>query len=261
MISVENLGFEIQGKVLLDDVSFSLPKGEVLAVLGPNGAGKSTLLKCLAGELRPTKGRIVVTSCVLEEQSARKVARWRGVLPQSSPIPFAFTAREVVSLGRSPHIQGVETAKDHQIVTECLAATDAAHLADRTVNTLSGGELQRVHMARVLAQTWEPDPVHGRFLLLDEPTSALDLKHQHAILRLARNFAAKQSAVLVVLHDLNLAAQYADRVLLLNHARQVSIGTPLETLIPHRIREVFEVEVSIFQRAGGGVSVIPLGPV
>ena len=247
MIVVENLGFQIAGKNLLQEISFSLKAGEILAVIGPNGAGKSTLLKCLSGEIAPSFGSISVHGAKLDLTQHSQAARWRAVLPQANRIPFAFTAREIVLLGRSPHVIGSESARDHQIVAEALAATDASHLSDRSVQTLSGGELQRVHMARVLAQVWDPCPEHGRLLLLDEPTSALDLKHQHALLRLARKWAELGTSILIVLHDLHLATRYADTLLWLNSGKQLACGPPSETLTANRIHTVFAVEAEIRQ--------------
>jgi iron complex transport system ATP-binding protein len=244
-LEVENLGFAVGGIPLLRDVSFSLGLGEVLAVVGPNGAGKSTLLKCLASEIHPTGGTIRVRGQLLQDLHHSQTARWRAVLPQANRIPFAFTAREIVLLGRSPHVLGTESARDLEIVDAALAATDASHLAGRSVQTLSGGELQRVHMARVLAQIWEDPASHGRLLLLDEPTSALDLKHQHSLLNIARKWAERGTAVLVILHDLNLAARYADSLLWLHSGTQVAHGPPGETITSQRIREVFEVPASI----------------
>lgn len=241
MIDIQHLGFAIGSKTLLGNVSFTLVPGEILAVVGPNGAGKSTLLKCLSGEIEPTSGTILARKQALQQLPPAQVARWRGVLPQISHVPFAFTAREIVLLGRSPHLVGRESHHDHWVTEAALEATDAAHLAERSVQTLSGGELQRVHLARVLAQIWEPDAEHGRLLLLDEPTSALDLKHQHSLLRLTRRWAADGTAVLIILHDLNLAAQYADRLLWLDQGKVAALGTPRETFTAERIQAIFEV--------------------
>jgi iron complex transport system ATP-binding protein len=253
VIRAENLGFRTAGKSLIEDVSFSLDAGEILAVIGPNGAGKSTLLKCLAGELTPTAGAILAHGRPLDPARQSAAARWRAVLPQANRIPFAFTAREIVLLGRSPHILGRESPRDQEIVGEALAATDATHLAARSVQTLSGGELQRVHMARVLAQIWEADPGRGRLLLLDEPTAALDLKHQHALLRLARDWADHGTAVLVILHDLNLAARHADSLLWIHQGRQTAFGSPETSLTPRRIREVFGVDAEVLRHKPNGL--------
>lgn len=251
MISVEDLTFSVDGRPLVDHVSFGLARGEVLAVLGPNGAGKSTLLKCLSGEHRPSRGSIRVGDRPLNSWSLRDAARWRGVLPQSGRVPFAFRAMEIVLLGRSPHTSGIESAEDIRIAREALAMADATHLADRTVNTLSGGELQRVHTARVLAQIWEPVENPGRLLLLDEPTASLDFKHQHTLLATARRWARAGTAVLVILHDLNLACAYADRILLLQSGRLQEIGPPDEVLTPETIQRVFDVQAIRLPRPDG----------
>jgi iron complex transport system ATP-binding protein len=247
LVHIENLGFQIGKSALLEDVSFHLSAGEILAVCGPNGAGKSTLLKCLASQLIPTAGTIEIDGRRLNEYPPGLIAKWRAILPQSGTIPFEFTAREIVLLGRTPHTQGILTQADHIIAKKALALTDASHLSERVVSTLSGGEMQRVHLARVLAQIWEPLAAPGRLLLLDEPTSALDLKHQHLLMRTARLLASEKAAVLVILHDLQLAAQYADRILLLHEGKIAAIGSPREILTVRLLRDVFEVEAQLIE--------------
>lgn len=243
MIQVENVGFSVAGKLLLQDVSFPLRAGEVLAVCGPNGAGKSTLLKCLAGQIAPATGHIRVHGRPLRDYGTL-AARWRAVLPQFGAIPFDFTVREIVLFGRSPHPPG-NRARDLQIADAALELADVSSLADRTVTTLSGGEMQRVHLARVLAQVWEPAPETGRLLLLDEPTSALDLRHQHLVLQIARHWAAQGTAVLAILHDLNLAATYADTLLLLHRGKTAALGPPETVLEPNVITHVFDIPVLV----------------
>lgn len=244
MISVDDLKVMAGRTPLVQSVSFKFSPGMIVAVVGPNGAGKSTLLKCLSGEITHYSGRITVAGRSLDSIHHGDVARWRGVLPQSGQIPFNFTVREIVALGRSPHVIGRESRRDAEIVSSAMETTDCSHLADRAVQTLSGGELQRVHMARVLAQVWEPEPVIGRLLLLDEPTSALDLKHQYSLLHLVRRWADDGSAVLIVLHDINLAAQFADAFLWMKNGRAVSFGPSTTTMTPERIEEVFEVKAT-----------------
>jgi len=256
MIQAEQLGFRTAGKDLLSAVSFELNSGEILAVLGPNGAGKSTLLKCLAGQLHPTTGAIRVGADLLSSFRAQDVARWRGVLPQASHIPFEFRVIEIVMLGRSPHSRGGTSARDHAIAMDALALADATHLVERSVQTLSGGELQRVHLARVLAQIWDPVDTPGRLLLLDEPTASLDLKHQHALLKIARSWAENRSAVMVILHDMNLAAAHADRILFLKDGRMVSVGTPKDVITSARIQQVFDVQSVVLEHPRSGVPVV-----
>ena len=238
---------------VLDGVSLEVAPGEVHALLGPNGAGKSTLLKILAGELAPSRGPAAMNGRALESWSPAEAARRRAVVPQFTSVTFPFTAAEVVALGRAPH--GSRDAE--RISRQALAATDAAHLAEALFPTLSGGERQRVALARGLAQIWEPPAGGGpRCLLLDEPTSSLDLAHQHAILALARGWARGAVAVVVVLHDLNLAAAYADRISLLNRGRIAAAGTPAEALDPDLVAEVYGISVTRTRHPDNGQPVI-----
>lgn len=190
-------------------------------MLGPNGAGKSSLLGALSGELSAHQGRVLLDQRELAQWEGMQRAQRLAVLPQASSLDFAFRVEEVVGLGRLPHQTG--RIRDAQIVSAALAAADVGHLRDRSYLALSGGERQRVHLARVLAQLWPGQ--EGQSLLLDEPTSALDPLHQHVTLQAIRAFAEQGVAVLVILHDLNLAARYCDRVLLLEGARSFSGDT------------------------------------
>lgn len=246
MLQAINLTLRAGAKTLLDGVTLALRPGEVLAVAGPNGAGKSSLLRAISGELAPFAGRVLMNGRPLAEWPPQRAALLRGVLPQSAGLAFRFTVRDVALMGRSPQRKTHSAAQNRAIAEQALAMTDTGHLAERIYTTLSGGERQRVQLARVLAQIWEPqDPLH-RYLLLDEPTSALDLAHQHAVLAIARRFADQQQAgVLAVLHDLNLAALYADRIALLHQGRLAAIGTPAQTLNSELIRQVFAYPVSI----------------
>jgi len=166
-------------------------------------------------------------------------------LAQTQALNFAFRVSEVVMIGRAPHIKGRETAKDHEIVQAAMQAAEIEHLQDRLFTTLSGGEQQRVHLARVFAQIWEAPIDQPRYLLVDEPTNNLDLRHQHTTLQMARQFATESTAVLVILHDLNLAAQYVDRVAIMNDGRLIATGTPYEVLSADIIHHVFGIDVTI----------------
>ncbi|AEF99391.1 heme ABC transporter ATP-binding protein [Methylomonas methanica] len=246
MLIADRISLQIGAKVLLDDVSLTLSPGEVLAVAGPNGAGKSSLLRCLSGELSPQSGTLSMNGRSLPSWDAGQVARMRGVLPQSSALSFHFNTREVVLMGRNPHRKTHSHTQNLAITAQALALTDTTHLAERIYTTLSGGERQRVQLARVLAQIWEPCGEWHRYLLLDEPTSALDLAHQHAVLAIARHFADTQNTgVLAILHDLNLAALYADRIAVLQHGRLAAAGTPPQVLTDKLIRRIFDYPVSV----------------
>jgi iron complex transport system ATP-binding protein len=240
---------------LLEGVSLEVRRGEVVAIVGPNGAGKSTLRRALCGEVELSGGEVRMSGRTLAEWTALERARVRAVMPQESTLAFPFTAFEVALMGRLPHLRGAEGARDYEIAFLALEAVEARHLAERLYPTLSGGEKQRVQLARVLAQIWEPtssDERGGkgagereRFLLLDEPTSNLDLAHQHSTLAVARRLAFEGVGVLVVLHDLNLAAQYGDRIVMLKDGGIAYTGRPHEVLTREAIREVFGVEAVV----------------
>lgn len=241
MLRAQNLHIHRGRKTVLADVDLLLEPGEVLGVLGPNGAGKSTLLAALSGELRPAEGNVWLDDRPLAEWEGAERARRLAVLPQSSTLDFAFRVEEVVGMGRLPHRSG--QVRDAQIVALALQAADAAHLHGRSYLALSGGERQRVHLARVLSQLWPGEA--GQTLLLDEPTSMLDPLHQHTILQAVREFACRGAAVLIILHDLNLAARYCDRLLLLASGRPVALDTPQHVLRPEPLKAVFGLDVLV----------------
>ena len=248
-IRAENICVRIGRKKLLDDISLTVETGELVAVVGANGAGKSTLLKSLCGEIRPTSGEVFFGERRLNDWPTEELAKIRAVLPQSFALNFPFKVREVTLLGRTPHIGFTETPRDYQIVGEALAMVEAAEFAERYYPTLSGGEKQRVQIARVLAQIWDSDEKGLRYLLLDEPTSSLDLAHQHLILETAGKLAGERTAVVAVLHDLNLAAQYADKILMLKDGKCFAFGEPRAVLNSQNIREAFGIDVYITKHA------------
>lgn len=246
-LRAENVSCQIGSRSLLDQVSLTIEPGRVHAVLGPNGAGKSTLLKLLSGEQRCTKGQVLLEDRLISDWPALERARRRAVLPQSESLSFDFTVQQVVSLGRMPCILQTP-ARENEIITAALEATGVAHLDGRIYPTLSGGERMRVQLARVLAQIWEA-PAHPRYLLLDEPTASLDLAHQHSCLRIARQFAADGTGVLLVLHDPNLALSYADEVTLLCCGQIVAQGAPEQVLTQQNLERVYGVKIEILNSA------------
>jgi len=228
------------GRALLDDVSVEAQGGEVLVIVGPNGAGKTTLLKVLTGERTPDGGDVRMAGRALSDWPLRQRARMRAVVSQESLLEFPFSVIDVVLMGRTPHVDGAERPRDERIAEQALYAVGLLSFAERSYPTLSGGERQRVHLARALAQIWEP--TEPRYLLLDEPTSSLDIAHQHEALTLARRFARENGVVVAVLHDLNLAAQYGDRLLLLKEGSTIALGTPSAVLTETNIRRAFGIE-------------------
>ena len=257
MLRAADLTFSAAGRALVRDVSLNAAPGEFVAILGPNGAGKTTLLKLLSGESAPHAGTVELNGRALGRWRHAELARMRAVLPQESKLAFSFSVIEVALFGRYPHRAGALNREDREIARQALAATDCLHLMQRDFTTLSGGEKARVQLARVLAQLWEPCAIEERgatrvlprCLLLDEPTAALDLAHQHATLAAARRFARAHGdvAVIAVLHDLNLAAQYADRLIMMREGVVAAMGSPTAVLKADTIEAVFGLPVRVLR--------------
>ncbi len=245
-------------RVILNNINLALRPGEILTLLGPNGAGKTTLLKIMAGELKPDTGTVHLDGRVLSDFSPGELARRRAVLPQESALGFDFPVIDVVLLGRMPYLQQRENRRDLRLARLAMRLAGVSHLSERTYTKLSGGERQRVHLARVLCQILDTRK-SGGVLFLDEPTASLDLRHQHDILRSVRRFARSGMSVLVILHDLNLAAVYADRIALLDRGALHAVGTPDEVLRRDLIRDVYGMDCRVIPHPVGGFPlVIPL---
>ena len=237
MIEAKNISVSIGKKHILEDISVQIENGKVTAILGPNGAGKSTLLKCLTGSQNANSGTIELDGKRLNDYSLNDLSTKRAVLSQSNPISFPFTALEIVMMGRNPYASS--SNEDHEIALKALESVHAIHLKGWVFPTLSGGEQQRVQLARVLAQLWEQE---NAYLFLDEPTSALDLKHQHQLLSFVSKLSEeKHFAVCIIMHDLNLAMRYANHVILLKDGKLFAEGNTATTLNKGIIEEVFEV--------------------
>lgn len=246
---VEHVSYQVGGLSILDDVTLDVRYGEVLALVGPNGAGKSTLLSVLGGDLTPTQGTVTLDEKHLLEWSPRELARARSVLLQANQVSFSFTTQQVVDMGRAPWIGTPEADEDERAIREAILATDVGHLTERGFPHLSGGEKARVSLARVLAQ-------ETRIVLLDEPTAALDLRHQEAVLQIARTLASSGRAVIVVLHDLSLAGAYADEVAILANGALVARGTPGDVLTEQMITEVYGAPVRVIPDPDTGRPVV-----
>lgn len=244
-VTVRGVGLGVEGRQLLRDVDLVLQPGEVVAVVGPNGAGKTSLVRVLSGEWEPSAGSVWILGDDLATLHPLERARRRAVLPQQSVLGFAFRCLDVVMMGRYAAPDGDDTAA----VAEAMGATDTTHLADRSYPTLSGGEQTRVAMARVLAQE---TPV----LFLDEPTATLDLRHQELVMGVLRGLAESGAAIMVVLHDLNLAGRHADRVALLAEGRLHSIGTPSEVLTADALQTVYGQRVDVIAHPRDGSPII-----
>ena len=255
MIEATDLTLRTGRATLLEGVSVRLAPGEVVAVVGPNGAGKSSLLRALSGELRPARGTVALDGKPMSDWPADALARRRAVMSQFSPLAFAFTVGQVVEMGRHPHRGRRGAAEDAAAIAGAAELAGIAHLWDRSYPTLSGGEGQRVHLARALAQVWEPpgdEEYQNRYLLLDEPTASLDVAHQHGVMAAAAALARRGTGVLAVLHDLNLAARHADRMIVLRRGALAADGPPAAVLTPALLSDVYgmNAEVMTHPRAG-----------
>lgn len=243
MLEAKSIYYQASGKTLIDNVSLQLNTGEMVAIIGPNGAGKSTLLRLLTGYLSCHKGQCTLFDKPLIEWSVEELAKSRAVMRQHSNINFAFTVREIISMGRACY------GKYHQqeAIEHVLKLTDCHMLEHRYYNQLSGGEQQRVQLARVLVQLWQPHKVkQSRWLFLDEPTSALDLYHQQHTLRLLKQLTENEPlSVCCVLHDLNLAALYADRIILLHQGKIVAEGSPKHVLQPDTLQHWYKADLGV----------------
>ncbi|UAK31505.1 heme ABC transporter ATP-binding protein [Nocardia asteroides] len=238
-----------QSRLVLDGIDFEAVAGRIVALVGPNGAGKSTLLAALAGELALSAGTVELDGQPLSHWTTLDMARRRAVLPQTHTVGFPFTAREVVAMGRAPWVRTERREFDEKQIAAAMAATDVEHLAARSFPTLSGGERARVALARVLAQDTAT-------LLLDEPTAALDLGHQESVLGLAAARAAEGAAVVVVLHDLGIAAAYADRVAVLDSGRLAADGPPRDVLTTELLTRVYQHPVEVLDHPVTGAQLV-----
>ncbi len=247
MIEVENISVSLSsGRKILDEVSFNLELGKLTAIIGKNGAGKSSILKCICGDIAYEKGRVRFEGEEINEIDLKHLATKRAVVSQKSSLEFSFTAREVVNLGRSLSSSFITSAKDEAIILKCLEMVDGLSLIDQSYTTLSGGEKQRVHFARALAQIWDRiENDKPAYLILDEPLASLDVAHQHEMMHILQQLCKKNIAVMIVIHDLNLAAQYADYVHILKEGKTVIHGTPLEVFKEDIITHAFDYPVSV----------------
>jgi len=247
MLQVTDIAYKIAGALALSEISFEAKAGEMVVILGANGAGKSTLLKLITGTLKADAGTIRLNERLLPEWPAKELALISAVLQQQHQLQLPFTVQEVALMGRYPHFGRLASATDKQIVDIALEKAGVTHLKTRNYLTLSGGEQQRVHVARVLAQIYGESGAQPRYLFMDEPSNSLDILHQHSALQLAKDFANEGNCVVAVLHDLNLALQYADKILLLKSGQLAGFGRPLDIMTDSAISDVYGLPLQVFE--------------
>lgn len=235
---LDSVGLVLDGRAIVKTVSMEVFPGEVLALVGPNGAGKSSILSLLAGDVHATSGTAFLGDRDVSKFRPDEASRLRSVLMQANQVSFPFSVWEIVEMGRAPWARTPQISEDDEAIEEALRLADVGHVSERGFNQLSGGERARVSLARVLAQ-------RTPLVLLDEPTAALDLKHQESVMTTIRGLADQGRAVVVVVHDLSVAAAYADRVAMVADGRLEATGSPSEVIVADRVSRVYGVDVDI----------------
>lgn len=253
MIEASDVSVSIGRTPILHGIDFAARAGAFTAIVGPNGSGKSTFLKALSGEL-PASGRIAINGRDLRDLKPWQAAGMRAVLPQATTLSFPFTVREIVRLGIVGGRSGALAGEADRLPERALAKVDLDGFASRFYQELSGGEQQRVQLARVLCQVWAP-VLEGepRWLFLDEPVSSLDIKHQLVIMKIGRDFAARGGGVVAILHDLNLTAMFADHVMVVSKGRAAAAGAPQTVLTDDLIDRVFDCRLKVGAVPAAGV--------
>jgi len=243
MLGVKNITYKIGNKTLLEDVSVDFEVGKLNLIIGPNGAGKSTLVKVICNQIKPDAGSVYYDKKDLKSFSIPDLAKVRSVLSQNIELAFPLKVSELVMMGRYPHFTGRPTAKDEQACEEAMRFFNVLDMSDRNYMTLSGGEKQRVHFARVVSQIWYPVPEGCRYLILDEPLTFLDVHYQFDFMHKIIELMKKNEMVIIgVVHDLNLAAKFADQIVLLNDGKVLSSGDKYKVLSKENIKEAYKLD-------------------
>jgi len=243
MIKADHIVYKHKEFRILDEVSVSLEKSEFLAIVGPNGAGKSSLLSVLANEVRQGKQNILFKDKQISEWDVRELSLHKSKFSQHNSNEIPLQVKDVVMMGRYPYFESQPRQEDHEAMNKMMYETDIYHLKDRDYNTLSGGEKQRVHLSRVMAQL--DNAIDHKLVFLDEPLNNLDVKHQYKALEIIRKFTHQENSAIVVLHDLNLAAQFADKILLMKSGKVAAYGTPEKVFTAENISDAYNFPCTI----------------
>lgn len=256
MVRADAISFSVKNKCLLAETSLFFEKARFHVIMGPNGAGKSTLLKILAGHQKATTGNVFLNDKNVDAFTKKELAKQRAVLSQHYHIAFPILVHDFVLMGRYPYFQNNPSANDLAICNRAMQQMQIDHLGDRDYNTLSGGEAQKVQMSRVLAQIWPFEKVEGNVLFLDEPVSHLDMKYQHQLLQVAKSLCQKSITVIAVLHDINLALSFADRILFMKEGAvryDISKWRDVSGII---IQEIFGIKAQILHLEENGKPIV-----
>jgi iron complex transport system ATP-binding protein len=245
MLKTQNIQYSIGKKQILNNISADFLPGEFNMILGPNGSGKSTFLKIFSGEINGYGGSVLYNDKKIIKEKKEALAKYRAVMSQQPELSFPLMVEEVVMMGRYPHFTFNPTKKDEAICSEVMERMNLLSFKERNYLTLSGGEKQRVQFARVLAQIWEQPENGNRYLFLDEPLNSLDINYQQEFLQIAKEFAQQDTVLIAVLHDINLATQYADKLFFLKEGELVAQGKPKEMLNEALLLKVFDIKTTI----------------
>ncbi|HJW17494.1 MAG TPA: ATP-binding cassette domain-containing protein [Flavisolibacter sp.] len=250
MLEAKSISFKISNKFLLQPTSVNLTANTFHVIMGANGAGKSTLLKLMAGDTQPSSGEVWFDNRNLNSYSRLQLARRRGVLSQHYNITFPITAGEMVMMGRYPYFDNIPSQKDINIQKQAMKVMGVESFYDRDYNSLSGGEAQKVQMSRVLSQVWQEDASENKIIFLDEPVSHLDIKYQYQLLQVAKDLCLQHITVIAVLHDINLAISFADRLLFMKQGAIKYDLSSVAELTPQMLEDVFDVKLRLLHPGG-----------
>jgi iron complex transport system ATP-binding protein len=247
MLSINNLSFSIDGKVILDTVNETFEAGKINLIIGPNGAGKSTLVKLISGQYElKNKESIYYENTSSDKIHLSELAKIRAVLSQNTEISFPLKVKEIIMMGRYPHFKSIPSKNDKMICKEVMDFFDVTKFSDRNFMTLSGGEKQRVHFARVLSQIWQPVAGTCRYLIMDEPLTFLDIHYQYDFMYKIVELAKQKDIVIIgVLHDLNLTAKFADKITLIHEGKILASGDKYSVLTPENIQQAYQLKPTI----------------
>ncbi len=250
MLKLQDINYTIGTKQILSGIQINFEPGKLHMILGPNGSGKTSLLKITSGQIQNFNGSVFYDNHLINQIPAATLATYRSYLSQQNNIPFPLTVTELIQMGRYPHYSYEPTKNDFKVINEVVNKLEITHLLNRDFNTLSGGEQQRVQFARVLAQVWEKGTNNSRYLFLDEPLNNLDIQYQKYLLQTIREFIKEDLVVIMIVHDINWALAYADKVYFLNKGTLVAQGNPADIITTHLIADVFKVEAQLINVPG-----------
>jgi iron complex transport system ATP-binding protein len=250
MLNLQNINYTIGDKQILSNVNIHFAPGQLHMILGPNGSGKTSLMKIASGQIENFNGLVTYNDLSIKEITTASLATYRSYLSQQNNIPFPIKVNELIQMGRYPHYEYQASKKDFEIINEVIDKLAIKHLQHRDFNTLSGGEQQRVQFARVLAQVWEQTVGKNRYLFLDEPLNNLDIQYQKYLLQTIQQFISDDMVVIIVVHDINWALAYADKVYLLKEGNLIAHGNPTDIITPSLIADVFKIDAQLINVPG-----------